>query len=258
MTEPPTARTPPTPDTGRDAGREPSLEPAPLPEPVEAALTAVDSAFRVAVANLPRVEAALHTLGDHLARLDDPAITLCCLVRLAPLLRKRPGPLAHALFAFLTGNAGESEATDHAMPPELVNALLEARDPALRRDGVNVILDHVARGRIGVDADLALHLARRIEGRPGTGHARGARTRGSAAPRPPAPRRARHGPQSGGSALSRGHAARASRARGPRAGSLRRTCTPGPDRTAARRGRRPVSHTLPDIHPAPRTTTWWI
>lgn len=129
---------------------DPAKPPEGEPGPRELALRELESQFGLVSADPRRVRDACRELAGPLEPHE--------LRRLLPLLQKRTGPAAEALFSRI-----EEEAAHAEHPRPLLLGLCATRDASLRRRGLELALRLAEEGREAIDGDLAEAVAARFE-----------------------------------------------------------------------------------------------
>lgn len=131
-----------------------------LPDELEGAIGAIAAQFDVLLGQVDVVGQRCLSLERPLKR--DPDLVPRCCQRLVPLLRKRTGEVAWALFDFL-----ERWVLEVADPSALVIGLLDARDAALQLRAIELVEQLRESGRLRPTIDLAARIASRVEMRDG-------------------------------------------------------------------------------------------
>ncbi|HSD26541.1 MAG TPA: hypothetical protein VLL75_04510, partial [Vicinamibacteria bacterium] len=126
-------------------------------DPVAALLDSIAAEFDVAMGRPEKVRSDCDSLREHLARPPAaPDVERLC--RLAPLLRRRMGPIAEPLFDFL-----EEQAAASGDPWPLVEGLLRSRDPAQVRRALGTAEELAGRGSLLVDQRAVRFMAEGVE-----------------------------------------------------------------------------------------------
>jgi hypothetical protein len=125
--------------------------------PLDATLRAIESEFH---AMMGRPQQVAEACGKLLGKMEESAApsSLPYLLRLVPMLSRRQGPLAQALFDFL-----RQETLRCPNPEPLVPGLLLARDSGVRLGALGVVLDLLRDGRLAMSMELALAMAEAVE-----------------------------------------------------------------------------------------------